>query len=275
MILSRKLNMFTNLRLSYNKRIQHPSLTFINPYSNQEDRQNISFGNPELSPEISNNFELGYSSYIKGVVISSNAFFRQTNDIIQNVVTVDAAGVSRTTYDNVGTDKSFGANIFLSGTVKKIFQMRGYIELRQVNVDGFISGKEASNSGLTYLAHVGSTITLPWDLRAEVFTMLRSPQITLQGTQSDFWMYNLGLQKNVFGKRGSIGVRIANLFHKSIEFGSDYSGEGFSQSWKFDYPFRSYSASFSYKFGKLDFKQKERKNKVNNTDQKVLEENNF
>ncbi len=274
-ILSRKMNQFSNIRLSYNKRIQRPSLRFINPYVNQEDRNNISFGNPEISPELTDNVELAYNTFVKGVVMNGSIYYRHTEGIIQNILSVDAAGISRTTFDNVGNDNSVGLNFFVSGTLKKIFQLRGNVDIRRVDVSGIVAGKDASNQGFEFNGNVGSTLTLPWDMKMEVFAMLRSPRVTLQGSQATFWMYNLGLQKDIFGKRGSVGIRIANLFHKSLNFSSDLSGNGFRQYSNFEFPFRSYSASFSYRFGKLDFKSKERRSKVNNNDQKAGEERNF
>jgi outer membrane receptor protein involved in Fe transport len=273
--LSRKVNMFSNLKLSYTKRIQRPSLRYINPYTNQEDRNNISYGNPQISPEVSNNFELSYSTFVKGLVLNGSTYYRQTKDVIQNILFVDASGISKTTFENVGLDKSLGFNLFSAGTFMKILQLRGNVDVRFINVSGVVSGVEAKNNGTEFNANVGSTLTLPAGFKMEVFGMLRSPRVTLQGTQATFWMYNLGLQKEVFQKRGSIGIRISNLFNKNLNFKSELEGAGFRQYSNFEFPFRSYSASFSYRFGKLDFKSNERKNKVNNNDQKASEERNF
>lgn len=274
-ILTRKMGQFSSLKLSYNKRIQRPSLRFINPYVNQEDRNNISFGNPQVGPEVSDNVELNYSTFVKGLVFNSSVYYRRTNDVIQNIITVGSDGVSRTTFDNVGVDNSVGVNLFATGTIKKILQLRGNVDLRRVDLNGFVGGYRAENTGYEVNTNIGSTLTLPYDFKMELFAMIRSPRVTLQGTQATFWMYNLGLQKDVFSKRGSIGVRIGNLFHKSLNFKSDLSGEGFRQYSNFEMPFRSYSASFSYRFGKLDFRAKDRKSKVNNNDQKSSEERNF
>ena len=53
-----------------------------------------------------------------------------------------------------------------------------------------------------------------------------------------------------------------------MHFDSDLEGDDFYQISKFEYPFRSYALSFNYRFGKLDFKAKERRSRVKNDDLK-------
>ena len=58
---SYQLSMAQQLRLGYNMRIQRPGIWYLNPYVNNADPQNISFGNPNLDSEKSNNINLNYS----------------------------------------------------------------------------------------------------------------------------------------------------------------------------------------------------------------------
>ncbi|RYF41770.1 MAG: TonB-dependent receptor, partial [Cytophagaceae bacterium] len=66
-------------------------------------------GNPGLAPELSDNVEVGYSTYIKGSVINASFFYRNTNAIIESVF---IPGQKLTTFLNVGTNETFGMNIF-------------------------------------------------------------------------------------------------------------------------------------------------------------------
>lgn len=57
----RKLGDDQTLKLSYSKRIERPDYGDLNPFINTSDPKNITSGNPFLTPEIGNRFELGYS----------------------------------------------------------------------------------------------------------------------------------------------------------------------------------------------------------------------
>ncbi|MEO1260608.1 MAG: TonB-dependent receptor [Bacteroidota bacterium] len=273
-IVSRKIGKAGNIRASYNQRIQRPSLRFINPYVNQVDRNNITFGNPDLEPEISHNFEVGFNTFYKGIVINAAPYFRHTTDVIEGYLEIDdLTGISINTFDNIGTDNTFGLSLFTSTTIKKVVSVRGSFEIRQRNLKSeFLN---AENSGVEFDGNVGTTISLPKEIKFQFWGLLRNPRVTLQGTRATFWMYNIGAQKQLFGKRGSLGFSVSNLFHRNLNFDSRLEGDGFTQTSLYEYPFRSFNLNFNYRFGRLDFKGKERKNKVKNTDQKNGGDNNY
>ncbi|RYY20083.1 MAG: TonB-dependent receptor, partial [Sphingobacteriaceae bacterium] len=75
------------VKLGYNRRIQRPSLEFLNPNIQASNPLNITVGNPTLQPEFTNNFELAYSTHIKNNNLNVSAFMRNTNDAIQTIRT--------------------------------------------------------------------------------------------------------------------------------------------------------------------------------------------
>lgn len=274
-ILSRKMGKFGNLRASYGKRIARPSLTFVNPYVQQQDRNNISFGNPELNPEISHNFELGYNTYIKGIVLNFSPYFRHTKDVMESLLSINEEGVSETTYQNVGKDNTLGLSFFGSATIKEILTLRGNVDVRRRNIESEIGGNKVTNDGYEFNSNLGATFSFPKEIKLQFWGMLRNPRVRVQGTSATFWMYNISLQKMLFGKRGSLGLNVSNLFHRALNFDTILEGENFTQTSLYEYPFRNYGINFNYRFGKLDFKGGERKNKVKNTDQKAGDGNNY
>ena len=68
--LQRKLSMTQTMKLTYSKRIQRPSLQFLNPFVNRNNNFSQSQGNPNLDPEISQTIELNYNTFIKASVIN-------------------------------------------------------------------------------------------------------------------------------------------------------------------------------------------------------------
>lgn len=268
-ILSRKLKGFSSLKLSYTQRIQRPSLFFINPYTDAADRRNVTLGNPQLDPETVDQYELAYNNYIKGVVVNVAVFYRQTNDIIESFLTVDDEGISVTNYQNIGQNNSVGFNFFSSAKIKKQLTIRGGFNLFTYSVDGMANGQSVSNDGIQYGGNLSGTLSLKKGLKIEGFGFMRSRRQTVQGKIPSFWLYSLGIKKDIWNKRGSIGIRMVEPFNRTKAFNTELDGDNFSQRSSFVLPFRSFGLNFSYKFGKLDFKAKKRRgSKIKNTDLK-------
>ena len=128
-ILSRKLGKATTLKAAYSRRIQRPNLRVINPYVQLNNNRSQTFGNPELDPEVNDQYEISYGTFIKGFSLNTSLFYRRTTAIIESFVTVDDEGFATTTFQNIGTNDSYGANIFTSVTIKKNFTLRGGLNI--------------------------------------------------------------------------------------------------------------------------------------------------
>jgi outer membrane receptor protein involved in Fe transport len=116
-ILSKTVKTTQTYKLSYNKRIQRPSLQFLNPFINRVNNQNQSQGNPDLDPEVSQTIELGYNTFIKASVINFSVYYKHTDNMIEGIARIitDPTMVSpsnltgttsRTVYQNVGQNNS-------------------------------------------------------------------------------------------------------------------------------------------------------------------------
>jgi ferric enterobactin receptor len=274
-IVSRKLKGFSNIKLSYNQRIQRPSLRFINPFVNSADPRNITVGNPELDPEVTNQFELAYTTILKGgITLNTAIFYRRTTDVIESILQVKENGVTETTFLNISDNQSVGLDFFGSIKLFKIWTLRGGASFYTYDAQGQINGQTVTNTGLIYRLNGNSTLTLPKDFQVEFFGFYRSPRITLQGTQTSFYIYSLGAKKLLFKKKGSVGINVIQPFQRDMVFDGEFNGDGFYQFTSFSIPFRSYNANFSYRFGNSK-RQRSRRSKLRNNDQKEGETQNF
>ncbi len=100
------------MKISYNRRIQRPSIQYLNPNTQAQNPLNITVGNPTLSPEYTNNYEVGYSTFFKGASLNTSLFARNTNNAIQSVRDTTSfnghSGVARTQYFNIGHENAYG-----------------------------------------------------------------------------------------------------------------------------------------------------------------------
>ncbi|HEY9045041.1 MAG TPA: outer membrane beta-barrel family protein, partial [Ohtaekwangia sp.] len=274
--ISKKFSNGKTLKAAYNRRIQRPSIQYLNPNIQASNPYNISIGNPSLSPEYTNNYELTYSTFIKGTSLNFSGFWRNTNNAIQSIrdvigkVSTDADTV-RTTYKNIGQEDAVGLNIFANVNIGKLSLNGGtdlfYSMLKNNNPDPQYS---ASNSGwvASYRLFGSYNLTKGWGF--QFFGFYRGRQIQLQGTQGGFGIYSLGLKKDLNDKRGSIGFGAENFFATSgIKIRNKVNSQLVESSSVNVMKNMSFRINFSYRIGKMsvDAKPKRRKS-VSNDDLK-------
>lgn len=282
-IISRKLSRTSNLKLSYNQRIQRPSLFYLNPFRDASNPIIQQQGNPELKPELSHNLELGYSTFIKRTMINASLFYHKTTDVIESLnqideVTTPGQPISLTTFENIGNNESFGANLFVSFTPLQNLTLRSNISLSSYEAKGNAFNTALSSQTdeiyLVYRAFINASYKIDNTLSAESFFMLNSPKRTFQGTTPSFSMWTLAIKKEIMDKRASIGLSITDPFTENKNFKWELNTPEYSQSSRMKVPFRSFGVTFSYNFGKVDSKNKARKQRgIKNDDQKESESN--
>lgn len=264
--ISKQFKDFSSIKFGWSNRIQRPSLFFVNPFVQSEDRLNVTVGNPTLNPETSSQYEVGYSAFKNGKVLNLSVFYRQTEDLIQRFTTVSDNDISKNTYENLGTDNAVGFNVFASVTIKKNLTLRSNLNYNTFTIKSTIPGVDLSNSGSRYNAFFQAALDLKKDWKVEGFGFFNAPEQTLQGENPSFWMYSVGFRKDIWDKKGSIGFRAVDPFNERKLFASNLEDDSFRFRSEFFLPFRSIGINFSYKIGSLKLQQRDRGPK--NDDQK-------
>jgi len=266
--ISRTFKNFRTLKLGYSQRIQRPSLQFINPFNNNSDFVNRIEGNPYLEPELVQQVELGYNFTFKGFSTFSSLFYKYTDGIIEQILSIDKNGLSVNTYQNIGTNNSLGFNTFISKSVKLV-TLRVGGNFNTYNAKGIVNGASVSRSSYEYNLFMNGEVKLSGTFKADFFSFFRSPVRTIQGDNPAFTIYGMGVRKEF--KNSSIGLTLIEPFNADKFFKSNIKTDAFEQRTSFSIPFRSIGVNFRYKFGSVDFK--ERTSKVKNNDLKQGQDN--
>jgi outer membrane receptor protein involved in Fe transport len=277
--LQKQINASNTIKLSYSKRIQRPSLQFLNPFLNTSRIQSQSQGNPELKPEISQTIELNYNAFIKSSLLNFSVYYKSTSSHIEGIARpisyvngTDTLPATLTTYENIGKLHSWGASFFGSVTPIKILTIRSSITAYTFNPDpstAYMFQQSTNGTYIQYFAFVSSAFTFNHGLIAEAFLVDKSAEHTIQGTNPGFYYYSFGVRKQFDNKKASIGLNMVNPFSYYENFNSTLKSPGFTQSSYTQFPFRSFGVTFSYSFGKTTFSNPTGKQKgVNNDDLK-------
>lgn len=254
--LSKKLGEYNQIKASYNQRIQRPGQRNVNPFIEYNDNRDISYGNPLLLPEKVHQVELGSNWFINKHMLNISVFGRHAEQVIENLLIISPEGISESTFQNFGTRDALGMNIFTSINLNEKFTLRGGIDFNFWKANGLVSGVPLETTGYDYSGRLNITWNISKTIRAEGYGFFRSPTITVQGRTPNWSNMSFGIRKEWPKQRLSLGINIVEPFRENMNFIREFSSDTFYQYSNQQRPVRSFGLSLGYRFGKLDFKEK-------------------
>ena len=258
------------LRLAYNRRIQRPSLQFLNPNLQAANPLLQTLGNPLLRPEYTSNYELGYSTLLKQANLSFSAFARRTSGSIQSVRTPldDAAypGAVQITYQNIGRENAYGGSAFGNLDVGQKLSLNAGIDAYYAVLRNSVADPRyaARHAGLVVAGRFYGSYALPKNWGLQVFGFYRGQQVQLQGAQSSFAVYSFSLKHDFAQKKGSLGFGAENFFSPRNTIRTEIASPLLTQASTTTQQLTSYKIYFSYRLGKLTAAPRAHKNVQNN-----------
>ena len=255
-----------NFRLGYNLRIYRPGIWYLNPYVNDLDPKNISYGNPDLDVEKSNNFNLNYGVFKPKFNLNANLFYNFINNSIEQVTTLEN-DVSRTTYENIGKSKNAGLYFYGSWNPTTKLRIFTNTSVYYINVKAN-DGSNLKNSGFMEQIFGGAQYNFPRDLTLSLNGGFYSPWVNLQGKSSGGHYSALSLNKSFLKKNLTISLSAMNVFEKYIHYNSTTQTDQFRMISDFSYNARNFRIGISYKFGELKQQIKRVQRGISNDDAK-------
>ncbi len=107
------------LTASYSERLQRPGPFDLNPVPFMLDPINYRIGNPNLKPQETQSFELGWQYRNAPMLAMATLYYRQNDKVVSDVVTDIGGGVFVTTKANVAQSRNGGLELVLNGKLSK------------------------------------------------------------------------------------------------------------------------------------------------------------
>ena len=268
--LSKKLKNGSTVKVAYNRRIQRPSIQYLNPNIQASNPYSITYGDPNLGPEYTNNYELSYSTNIKATSLNFTTFVRNTDNAIQSVRDVKGDTIV-TTYKNIGKEDAYGGSIFANVNISNKFTLSGgtdifYAMLKNNDPN---PNYNASNQGWVASYRIFGNYTMGKGYGLQFFSFYRGRQVQLQGFQGSFYVYSLSIRKDLPNKKGSIGFGAEQFFTPALRINSSLSSPVIAQSSTNELHNMNFKVTFSIRIGKMSFDApRKRKKSVENDDLK-------
>ena len=223
-------------------------------------------GNPNLEPEIGNKFELNYNkSFEGGGNINVTGFYQRNSPDIKPYITYYPTykigdsiytDVTVTTRATIASEVRAGVNISGSIPFTKKLTFRPNLQMfnRHLNNN---NATPAITNAFGLRANINLSLQLSKDFAGEFFGNYNMG-MKWQGKQPDSYSYTFAIRKQFNNNKSSLGLIVVNPFNKYINQYSQQQTQDFiSNNYRFS-PYRSFGVTFTYKFGKLKFKPKEK-----------------
>lgn len=254
------------LQVNYTRRLRRPWGGQLNNFSNISDSTNISFGNPDLTPEYSNAYELNYIKNWKEHTLSVSGYYRTTEDVIERI-SYNVGNIIYTTHENVASEESAGLEIIGKNRLFKKLDLTTTVNLFYYKLDGFkysINGQEVTGNAdenFSWNARMTASLILPWSITMQATGRYNAKRIVAQGYRKPNYSVDLGLRKS-FNQNWSLSLNVRDLLD-SRGWHTVTNDSYFHRDAENRHGGRRFSATLTYSFGNMKAKRPNRKQSEN------------
>lgn len=206
-----KLNEYNSLQASYSSRIQRPWFRRLMPFSSFTDSRNIWGGNPDLNPEYSDSYELGYLYNWESGSILSNVYYRHSTDIIQSVTYIDSMGITQIRPSNIGIQDSYGVEFNLSNDITDWWNTNINFNLYTSTITGNQSVYNLNSDYFSWNTRFSSKMKFS-GYNLQVNANYFAPEVTPQGEILSMWWLDFGISKDIFDNNATITLSGQDIF---------------------------------------------------------------
>lgn len=265
---SKKFKNSSSINFGFTQRIQRPDIETLNPFVDRSIPNIESTGNPNLKAVLSNNFDLTYSTFKKGSITVGASYNFANNTIQQVSVYNEQDRTTRSTYLNIGKDKTLISNFNVNYPISDKWNLTVSGNVGYKWIQGAIDGSIVKNSGFTGYAYMNTGYKFEHGWKANGSFNISAPQVMLQGQSNTYVYCNFSGSKELIKDKLTLSAGISNPFSKFRYYRLTTEGANFKQTYLGENYNRSWNVSLNWKFGQLKDAIKKNQRSINNDDVK-------
>ncbi len=206
---------------SYSRRIQRPREWWLEPFLTWTDAYNVRQGNPDLKPEYINSFEIGFSTLLGKNLVSTEAYYRITDNKVERIRSVYDDNVILHSVDNIGTDYALGVELMLDMKMLNWWNANCMTNVYHYRITSDLDAD--TDEDYNWSVRVNNEFKLTSTTKLQVNGRYRSPSVSSQGTRQGFFMTDAALKQEFFKKRFSITLQVRDILQTG---GHEFRSEG-------------------------------------------------
>jgi outer membrane receptor protein involved in Fe transport len=241
-------------KLSYGKRINRPDLDNLNPFVDITDALNPHSGNPNLKPEIIQAFELGYNKEWAKMTLSTNLFYRYSENTIRSFSQSQANGTVLRLPVNIGSANSYGLENIFTAQPTDFYDVNASITLFQQKLNGSNVATDAVQNSFNWYGKFINNFQITKNSKLQIIGNYKSVTATPQGRQIAQYNVDLGFQQKLGKGNARLGLVVVDVFN-TLKSGGYTSTADFTSNRTSKADTRAVMLTFAYAF-KSAFKEK-------------------
>jgi outer membrane receptor protein involved in Fe transport len=255
--LAYKFNDRNKLSLFYNRRVDRPNEVDIRIFPKYDDAEIIKVGNPALSPQFTNLFELGYkSSWNKGYLFGS-VYHKSANGTITRIASVvPGSTLIYSIMQNAGKSYNSGLELLLAQDIKNWFSFNinfnGYqsiieafrVENKYPAINTYSSARQeliSWNSKFNGVFHLKNKTDI------QLTAIYLAPDLIPQGKIGTRFSIDIGIKKQIQKGKGELFLNATDLFN-TMQVHKEIQGTGFYYISTDYYETQVIRVGYNYKF---------------------------
>ena len=247
--LSKKLDKTSEFQVNFSRKINRPNFMQLMPVIQNNDRQNIRQGNPNLKPEFINLAEMNYNKIFGSNNWLASVYLRNENDVILSIARPINDSITLTTFENGKSSTRYGLDNTLKLTLAKNVEFTTNLNVFNINIET----ETISRSGWTLDGKAGINWKLPnklKDFSVQVNGNYETKRIIAQGERLGNPFMDFAI-KYTFMRVAGVTLTVNDVFNSRKEF-TYLTQPGFYQESMRRRDLRFFRVSLQMPFGKMD-----------------------
>lgn len=241
---------------SYSRRIQRPNYDNLNPFIFFLDSLTYGQGNPYLTPQFTNNFEV---SHTWKQFLTTTLNYTVTNDIITQLLKQDTEKkITYQTQENFSTMKQWGLAVMANKPIKKWWTVNVYLNVFNNKYNGIYQNDPIEVQFTSFQGNMTNSFNFNKGWSAELSGWYRTKAAEGILVANNMGAMNAAVSKTVLKKKGTMKLGIRDILYTQKFSGyAKYSDVDVNINSRRDS--RQVNFTFTYRFGKTNIAPARRK----------------